>query len=594
MDDFCCLQEKDEKPPRPTWKKALLGGYLTERTQSEVDEANKQWQKATSLQQEGNEAEAVTYCRDSLWREMQRWLRGSTQRCQSFLMRCSLVHLLRIWSANVDSATQNDHGSSFRSYESLLSQCLAQKLEGNDPESLKTCRVVVCFGLQFLGGGWARFWASKLLVRLEECFGPDHGETASLVQYLAESFVFDDDMFLSSRHSTGRVPRESDQILDRHLLRLDEHSGTQEMSSLCYFYGLGRLRLSHGSQEEARSLLERAFNGRVETFGESHDESDPLIGELLDGFCAKRSGKYNTRSDVDDPHALITDLVAHCYETERLAEAEVLVDECLSHDGVFEVTGAENPPFWLAEGSAQHLLASHGAPGKYIFWEDARTYLRRWAAVTLVPASPLEFFPVSPVQVTVGPDDIDMDLSSACLHDLRDFLGFALNEEILKEMRSSTTWYCLELMHARGSLGTQLSERQLRYHRQKGPDNSVRTTIWLFPEMHFQQSSIEKAVGTLLEHHAWLHTDNLDDRHRQWFPSAMMRCHYLDILSIFPSSHCQIRSTCFVSHRIYKYTMPSAVQRDISSIQDFQATMIARIATMGPSTRTWIGTRTRS
>jgi len=110
MDNFCTPSVKAERRLRPEWESRLLEYPLlqtgpqvvsVERTQDDIDTANRQWHHALSLKEEQGEAEAVAYCRDCLAKELERWPRGSTNQSHAFLVRCCFVQLIRLWAADI-------------------------------------------------------------------------------------------------------------------------------------------------------------------------------------------------------------------------------------------------------------------------------------------------------------------------------------------------------------------------------------------------------------------------------------------------------------------------------------------------------------
>ena len=541
MDDFCAIKPRLEKALRPEWESHLLEGFWLARTQSEVNAANQQWRHAVSLKEEQGDAAAVAYCRDCLARELVRWPRGPRNPCESFLVRCCVVQLVRLWAADIlkrkeaerfdqEQGPGANRRRKYRFFMALSDEepmpvcCVKEKLEKRGKiDNLETATLVLRFCLRFFQDQWTKSCAFELLPKLDESFGPAHLETVTFVQYLAESLVFND-MFCYGLPG-GITSKERSPILERHLRHLEEQE-KPDVSLLCFWYDLARQRLGSQIEEEAslaRHLIERAFVARVECFGESHAESDAFISELLDDFCAKESDKYNLPSAKSqspycgqDPHNIISDLLSHCYKTDRLAEAEVLVRECLAREGVLEATGSRSGLLRFHEGTPQFTVASHNAPGTFIYWEDSRTYLRRWTHVTLEPTSPAEFFPAFPVQLTVEPDRIDITMSKASHDDLASLLGLASEEDILKEIRGLTTWSCLELMQTRGLLRDLLfkyAKRKYLFldHKRTKISTPVEdyltsseecrvwpSTIWLFPELHFTAELLERAVSLLV------------------------------------------------------------------------------------------------
>src|SRR5437762_9763630 len=81
---------------------------------------------------------------------------------------------------------------------------------------------------------------------------------------------------------------------------------------------------------------------------------------------------------------------------ERLNEFEILIEECLWHNGIFEAF-TERPDLFMGinKSSIQYTLATHQSPGEYVYWRDTRLYTRLWSTVTLTPAYPKEAFPCS-------------------------------------------------------------------------------------------------------------------------------------------------------------------------------------------------------
>ena len=521
MDDFCAIKARSEESLRPEWESRVLGISFVDRTRDEVDTANQQWRHAISLKEEQGDAEAVPYCRDCLARELARWPRGSTNQHQTFLVRCCFVQLIRIWAADIlkreDEEKGDEEEEESKRLESLLFddepvliRCVEDK--HGDAENLEVVMLVLRFCLRFLSGEWTKSWAFRLLPRIEECLGPWQHETVTFVQYLAESIMFNTTSAYLHRDEIASIeqPQEQPQILERHLRHLEEQTDKPKVSSLCFRYSLGRQRLSSQNEEEAslaKRLINGAFKGRAECFGESHAESETFISELLDEFYAEQSGKHYSRDNRicgEDPHEIITDLLRHCYKNERLAEAEVLVHECLSHEGVLDPTGPGTGLIHFHEGTVQFTVASHNAPGNYIYWEDSRTYLRRWACVTLEPASPPEFFPAFPVQLVVWPDRIDITLSTTSRDDLGSLLRLTSEEEILREIRSLTVWSYLELMQTKGILWDFLESKRREYRFSRpcteeatatGRFPEWPSTIWLFPELYLTSGPLSSAVS---------------------------------------------------------------------------------------------------
>lgn len=520
--------------------------YLVERTRDDIDTANRQWRHALSLKKERSETEAVAYCRDRLGNELERWPRGSTTQSQTFLVRCCFVQLLRLWAADIlenevieigyseeddeeDMIARRRKGKEvMRSWstreswedrmrrtdhEPILVRCVTVKLNQNrDAESLETATLVLCFCLQFLPGVWAKSCAFKLLPKLEEFLRPDYRLAVMLVQYLAESILFD-------RVSWREVADQGGtQILERHSMYLEQQTGNSKISSLCFWFNLGWRFLTGVWDEQdaskARPLLRLAFKRRVDCLGESHAESDVFVEDLIDEICTKHTDNDNDEGlgfslVKEDPHAIITVLLDHCYKTERFVEAEVLIRECLSHEGIFPPIGRTPKCLELEEGSVQYTVTSHGAPGECVHWEDSRTYLKRWSHVTFEPVFPPEFFPMSPIQLTAWPDRIDIALSKASRDDLSNLLGLTSQDEILKEIRSLPTWSYMELIHSRGILRDKIWRHERtnypRHNYKRGKANETiaegrfpiwPSIIWLLPEHHFTVGPLERAVSS--------------------------------------------------------------------------------------------------
>lgn len=551
--------------------------FWVERSQGDVEKANQQWRRAISLKEEEGETQALVYCRDCLATELARLPRGSTNQRQSlcrdclarnlewprgfddedaricqecdarglaqwshgsinqrktFLVRCLFVQLVRLWAADILLKEEREQRSRKLRWKSdgyrelvllspfdrepVLACTLKAKLEEcGDIEQLDIVTVVLCFCLQFLHWDWVKVLAVKHLPLLEERFGLTHHKTATFVQYLAESLLFNNKRSWDSKNDRiDTTSGEGLRIIKRHLRYLEDQTGKKQAPSLCFWYDTGRQLLEGSHDIEvnlARSLIEQAFKERVEVLEESHEESDVFFDELLHEFCVAQWGKqpamyYDRRHyDAEDSHTIVFDLLRHCYDHQRFAEAEVLIRECLCHDGIFQAPNRQAGFVSLFRKTAQELIASQNVPRYCVYWEDPRTYLRRWARVTFKSASPPEFFPGFPVQLTVRPDRIDIAMSTACREDLVSLLGRTSEENMLEKIRNLTTLTCLDLMRAKGIMwyilwkekyGVVSAEKRGAAIKQPSPDLWP-STIWLFPELHFTHKSLERAVSFL-------------------------------------------------------------------------------------------------
>jgi hypothetical protein len=155
MGDFRRCIESDPQSLRGGWERQLhLNFWRFHRDAEEIENANRYFREAERLRENAQGSQAVIVCREFLWQEMQKSRRGSKRKLAVFLMRCALMQILRIHSTNLDLVAMNGSRNSLTSDISFLDWIIRPELESEDTESLRTCRVIVCFELSFGHTDW--------------------------------------------------------------------------------------------------------------------------------------------------------------------------------------------------------------------------------------------------------------------------------------------------------------------------------------------------------------------------------------------------------------------------------------------------------
>jgi len=504
----------------------------TECKDEDIEKTNQKLHLAESICRDGSKHDAIVLCREYLWELLQatpipdrfHFDRPPTVRLMGDMMR----QILRIYAYEVDPAPFRDLGSvpsapgSFLDdfYPNLggmpsasdffLEQWFRMELDArkDSAELLHTYQVLLCAILRFFSNQWARRFASKVLGHLEHRFGRDSEEVKFLVKFLAENYIFGD-----GRHeiSCGEptIRDKANTIVNRHLSSVKRKP--LDLYSLRYFYGLGTIHLERHEKIDATALFQHTFDGRIQVLGETHAASSKFIKPILESFCSKNAGKMVFDGEPD-PHALIHDLVKFCLEEEKFNEVEILIEECLWHDGIFELfTERQDRFISVTENSIQYTLATHRSPGHYVYWRDTRLYTHQWSTLCLIPAYPKETFPCSPIKLNATSKSLDIEITPNSLADLKELLCTESDQEVLDKVQNCTTWYYIAHLHARGRVLSkfcnQWSCKELEYwslrHHGETPEHkkAQNVTLWLFLDGHFDETPVEKAATALCVPH---------------------------------------------------------------------------------------------
>ncbi|KAK4949618.1 hypothetical protein LTR66_014019 [Elasticomyces elasticus] len=272
-------------------------------------------------------------------------------------------------------------------------------LEDEILEMMGTIRTMVCFLLGYNSGSHTKDLAMQVLEYMRMRLGSDHRDTLLVLKHLAELLVCGVPWILGG----GGLPPQGLSIVREHVAAIERGLDRCHSNSLRFLYAAGREFLGLRESQEAKDIFLRVFERESSRLNAENVNLKNVIGRLLESFCQKLTGHDYPIGGGIEKKSLLNDLIRFCLGEEEYAGLEALIEGWLIPAGGLKETSAMSSDVEFVEWYyalyekelIQGTIASYRTPDEHFYWEDSRMYLRRWANVTFVTASPEDPFPLS-------------------------------------------------------------------------------------------------------------------------------------------------------------------------------------------------------